>query len=110
MNVKYRRNKLEKQLSSASEIKKSFGANAKRVSSRMDDIQSSPNLTVLIQIPAARCHQLTGDRRSEWALNVSANDRLIFEISHDPVPLNRDGSINTNLVTDICILEIVDYH
>lgn len=110
MNVEYRNNKLKRQLSNASEIKKAFGVNAKRVASRMDDIIASPNLKVLCQIPAANCHSLSGDRNGEWALDISGNYRLIFKITHDPVPETEDSSINTILVTDICIREIVDYH
>ena len=110
MKIEYRKNKLKKQLSNASEIKKAFGVNARKVTSRLDDIISSPNLAVLIQIPAANCHSLSGDRRGEWALDISANYRLIFEITHNPILETEDGSINILLVTDICILEIVDYH
>lgn len=110
MKIEYRKNKLRKQLSNASEIKIAFGVNAKRVASRLDEILSSPNLAVLIQIPAANCHSLSGDRRGEWALDISRNHRLIFEITHNPIPETEDGSINTLLVTDICILGIVDYH
>ena len=110
MKIEYQSNKLKKQLSNASEIKKAFGANAKRISSRLDDIVASPNLSVLIQIPAANCHSLTSNRKGEWALDVSGNYRMIFEIAHKPIPLNDDGTLNPYLVTDICILEIVDYH
>ncbi len=110
MKIEYQKNKLKKQLSNASEIKRAFGVNAKRVASRLDDIVSSPNLAVLMQIPAANCHLLTGDRKGEWALDISANHRMIFEIAHDPLPKTEDGSINTLLVTKICILEISDYH
>ncbi len=110
MNISYQTNKLKKQLSNATEIKKAFGVNAKRISIRLDDIVASPNLSVLIQIPAANCHSLLGDRKGEWALDISANYRFIFEIAHNPIPKAADGSINTLLVTDICILEIIDYH
>jgi proteic killer suppression protein len=110
MEVIYRKNKLKNQLSNASEIKKAFGTNAKRVSSRLDDILSSPNLAVLMQIPAANCHSLTGDRKGEWALDISGNFRMIFEIDHNPIPLTEDGLLNTRLVTKICVLEITDYH
>ena len=110
MKIEYRKNKLKKQLSNASECKKAFGVNAKRVISRLDDIIASPNLALLIQIPAANCHSLSGDRKGEWAVDISGNYRLIFEITHNPIPETEDGSINTLLVTDICILGIVDYH
>lgn len=110
MNIDFQKNKLKKQLSNASEIKKAFGVNAKRVASRLDDIISSPNLAVLIQIPAANCHPLYGERKGEWAVDISGNYRLIFVLAHNPIPETEDGSIDTLLVTNICILEIIDYH
>jgi plasmid maintenance system killer protein len=110
MKIDYNNNKLKKQLSSATEIKKHFGVNAKKVSARLSDIEASPNLAVLVQIPAANCHQLTGNRKGEWALNISPNHRMIFEIGHDPLPLKEDGSIHTILVTDILITGTEDYH
>ena len=110
MKIEYQKNKLKKQLSSASEIKRNFGVDAKRISSRLDDIIAAPNLYVLMQIPAANCHKLSGDRDGEWALNISVNHRMVFEITNDPLPIKGDGSLDTQSVTDICITEIVDYH
>jgi proteic killer suppression protein len=110
MNIDYQKNKLKKQLSCASEIKKHFGINAKRVTSRLDDLEASPTLAILIQIPAANCHQLSGNRTGQWAVDISGNFRLIFIIAHDPIPITEDNSIDTTLVTDIIILEIIDYH
>ena len=110
MKIDYKKNKLKKQLSDASEIKKAFGVNAKRVSSRLDDITASPNLLVLMQIASANCHPLSGDRIGEWALDISGNFRLIFEIADNPLPKTPGGSIDTLLVKSICILEIIDYH
>jgi plasmid maintenance system killer protein len=110
MVIDYRKNKLKKQLSGASEIKRAFGVIANRVSQRMAEIGDSPSLAVLMKIPAANCHPLTADRKGEWAVDVSGNFRLIFEIDDDPFPIKEDGSINTELVTKICIIEITDYH
>lgn len=110
MDIYYGNNKLKKQLSSASEIKKAFGANAKRVIARMDDIAASPNLAVLMKIPAANCHPLKGNRTGEWALDISANHRMIFIIANDPIPMLDDLSVDTIMVTDISVCEIGDYH
>lgn len=110
MKIGYKTNKLKKQLSTPTEIKKSYGNMAKMVSRRLDEIVASPTLKVLQQLPGPNCHALKGDRDGQWAVNISGNYRLIFEIDHDPVPLNEDGSINSILVTDICILETTDYH
>ena len=43
-------------------------------------------------------------------LNVSANHRMIFEIAHHPLPINQDGSLDAKSVTDVRIMEIIDYH
>jgi proteic killer suppression protein len=110
MKVLYQNNKLEKQLSSASEIKKAFGKNANKVEQRMSEIKSSPNLAVLMQIPAARCHRLKGDLAGEWAVSISPNHRLLFQIADDPVPRKDNGEIDTILVKEIKIITTTDYH
>lgn len=84
--------------------------NAKRVAQRMEEIRASTNLAVLMQIRAANCHPLTGDKDGEWAVDISANHRLVFEIDQEPIPIKEDGGINTILVTDIRIITTTDYH
>jgi plasmid maintenance system killer protein len=103
-------NRVKKKLSSASEIKKAYGTMAKKVQNRLDEIKASPNLKVLMQIPAANCHALSGNKDGEWALDISANHRMIFEIDHDPVPKKDNGEIETVEVTDVKILDTTDYH
>ncbi|WP_394335756.1 hypothetical protein [Flavobacterium cyanobacteriorum] len=61
-------------------------------------------------IPAARCHELTGDRKGELAVDVSGNYRMIFEPRHNPIPKEEDGGLNWEEVTKIQINEIEDYH
>lgn len=109
MDITYS-NRVKKKLSSASEIKKAYGTMAKKVQNRLDEIKASPNLKVLMQIPAANCHALTGNKDGEWALDISANHRMILEISNDPVPKKDNGEIKTVEVTDVRILDTTDYH
>lgn len=110
MDINFKSNKLKKQLSNASEIKRHFGTNAKKISSRLADIEAADNLEILIQIPAANCHPLTGNMRGRWAVNVSPNYRLIFEIMNHPIPIIRNNEIDLKLVDSIRILKIEDYH
>ena len=110
MNIEFKSNKLRKILTNAREIQKHYGTMAKKVSQRMDQMYASPNLSVLISYPSADCHLLSGDRAGEWAVSISGNYRLIFEIYQDPVPTNNDGSVNAILVTGIRIIETTDYH
>jgi len=36
--------------------------------------------------------------------------RLMFEVNHEPIPRREDGGIDTERVTAITILDVVDYH
>lgn len=110
MNIDFKTNKLKKTLTNALEIQKAYGSMATKVSQRMAQLEAAPNLAVMISIAAANCHPLKGKRSGEWAVSISGNYRLIFEISQNPIPVKDDGSIDTILITDIRILETTDYH
>lgn len=110
MNIEFKSNKLRKILTNAREIQKEYGTMAKKVSQRMEQLTASPNLAVLISIPSANCHSLKADRNGEWAVDISGNYRLIFEINQNPIPKKDNDVIDTILVTDIRILETTDYH
>lgn len=110
MKIRYGSNKIAQKLEDASAIKRSFGVMAKKVSMRLDDIRAAPNLAVLKQIPQAACHQLKGNKKGQWAVSISGNHRLIFELDHDPIPLKEDESIDEIVITDIVIIGTEDYH
>ena len=110
MDIRYKNRKLEKQLTNPRELVKSFGQLAVKIKMRIKNIKDADNLAVLRTIPAARCHELTGEHKGELAVNVSGNYRLIFEPNHDPIPKKEDGGLNWEEVTKIQINEIEDYH
>lgn len=89
---------------------KSFGHLARKVNQRLKDLADADNLAIMKAIPAARCHELKGERKGEIAVDVSGNYRMIFEPKHDPVPKNEDGVLNWEKVTKIQINKIEDYH
>lgn len=110
MEVSFGSNKLKKQMSSASEIKRAFGVFAKKIQQRLDEMLTSPNLAVLRKIPAANCHPLKGNLQGEWAVDISGNYRIIFEPDQDPLPRMENGEIEIIKITDIKILRTTDYH
>ncbi len=110
MEIEYGSNKLRKQLSTPIEIQKAFGNMAKKVCARLDEIIASPNLAILKSLPAPNCHALIGNKAGEWALNVSPNHRMIFEINHNPIPSLENGEIDETNVTKITLQRIEDYH
>lgn len=110
MEISYKSRKLEKQLTEPNEMVKSFGQLARKVNQRLKDLTDADNLAIMRTIPAARCHELTGDRKGELALDVSGNYQMIFEPLHDPIPQKHDGGLNWEEVTKIKMNEIEDYH
>lgn len=110
MKYSFGNKKLEKQFSDATEMKKAFGVRAKQVSNRIDEIRSSPNLAALMGMPAAECHPLSGKRREQWAVRISGNYRIIFELDETPLPMKTAREIDYTRVENITIVEIIDYH
>ncbi len=110
MKIDFKNNKIRKALSDAREMQKAFGIMAKKVSQRMEQLTTVTTLAEMQMYQAARCHELKGERKGEWAVDISVNHRMIFEINQQPLPLNKDGSVDTKKITDIMIIETTDYH
>lgn len=110
MEISYKSRKLEKQLTDPREMVKSFGQLARKVNQRLKDLTDADNLAMMRTIPAARCHELTGDRKGELAVDISGNYRMIFEPNHEPTPKKEDDGLNWKEVTKIQINKIEDYH
>lgn len=62
------------------------------------------------KFPPARCHQLDGNRKGQFSVDLEHPYRLIFAPNHNPIPELEDGGINLQAVTKIKIIEIVDTH
>ena len=110
MEIRYKSKKLKKQLTDHKELHKTFGLMARKVNQRLKELSDSDNLSIMGTIPAARCHELSGSRKGELAVNVSDNYRMIFIPANNPVPVKEDGGLNWEEITKIQIIEIEDYH
>ena len=60
--------------------------------------------------PPERRHQLTGNRDEQYAVDIDRQYRLVFMPDHDPMPRRPDGGVDTDRVTAIVIIEVIDYH
>ncbi len=110
MQINYKTRKLEKNLTDPTKTLKEYGNRSKKIIQRLQELEASANLSVLKTLPAANCHQLSGDRAGEFAVDISGNWRMTFEINQEPVPTKDDGGIDTDNVTAVTILDITDYH
>lgn len=70
---------------------------AAKIQQRIEEIRAALSVEMLIQFHIGRCHPLTGDRKGQYAMDLTHPYRLVFEKRND------------RLVA-VEILEIVDYH
>ena len=66
-------------------------------------------LEVMRGLPG-RCHELTGNRAGQLALDVSRNYRLIFEPADASVERKPDVGLDWTKVNAVRILGVEDYH
>jgi len=111
MNIRYQTRRMENSVASPSAIRKNYGDRAKKLSQRLDDLASVVNLEAIRSFSSARCHELTGTRQGELAIDLTPNHRIIFKPDHDPVPRKEDGGLDWIMITRIVIVAIgEDYH
>ena len=111
MDIAFRTRKLQRDFNGEDALQKSYGARmAKVIMTRMAVLHAAHNLGLVPTTPPERRHQLVGDRDEQFAVDLVHPYRLVFEANQEPVPRRDDGGIDTEQVTAITILGVVDYH
>ena len=111
MEIIFRTGKLAKIFNSTSALQKAYGDRlALTIMRRLAVLKNARTLSLAPTTKPERCHQLTGNRRGQYAIDLIHPHRLIFKPGHEPVPRKEDRGIDTDRVTAITIIEVVDYH
>ena len=111
MEIYFRCKKIQKACSSERESDRTWGDQlAKKVRQRLAELKAAETLAEISHLPPARCHELSGKRRRQFAVDLKHPLRLVFEPMHSRVPLKEDGGVDLGNVTAICIVGVEDYH
>lgn len=111
MDIAYKTKKMSKIFNSEGTLVKEYGSGrAKKVMMRQDFLRAAANLAQVPTSPPTRRHELKGDRKNQFAVDLTGNYRLVFEPNHDPIPKKEDGGLNLQAITAITILSVEDYH
>ena len=111
MDIDFARARLEKMFNTDSALKKAYGDRMVRtIAMRMAMLRHAPTLSKVPITKPDRRHQLKGNRAGQYAVDLVHPNRLVFEPNHNPVSRKADGGIDTDQVTAITIIEIVNYH
>ena len=83
---------------------------AKALRTRLGVLENAPNLAAVPTDKPVRRHQLKANRAGQFAVDLVHPCRLVFKPNHAPIPRRPDGGIDTERVTAITIIDVVDYH
>lgn len=110
MNVTFDSAKLAKVMNDDTELQKTYGPEqSRKIRARLDDLRDATSLEEMRNLPG-RCHELTGNRAGQLAIDLKHPHRLIVRPDHDPPPTKDDGGLDWTQVTAVKVLEVVDYH
>jgi proteic killer suppression protein len=110
VNIVFTSRKLEKVFNSKKLLQKEYGEQANKIMMRMSVLRAATCLAdVPVQKPDRR-HELTGNRKGTFAVNLKNPFRLVFEPADDTVLKKEAGGIDLEKVTSIRILAVEDYH
>ena len=98
MKITYKNNKIKKVCTNVSEAEKRHGLEmAEKIMLRIDQISAALSVEMMIQFRIGRCHQLKGNRKNQFAVDLVHPYRLVFEKKGTEIRIAN-------------IIEIIDYH
>lgn len=111
MQVYFPNSRLHRLFSAEKKLRREYGTElAEKIKTRVRVLLHAPSLADVPHRPPDRCHQLSGDMKGTFAVDLKHPYRLIFKPADDPVPRKEDGGIDLKAVTSIVILGVEDYH
>ena len=76
---------------------------------RLRDLYRADTLEDVRYLPG-RYHELSENRKGQWACDLDQPYRLIFEPHEDPIPTDENGKYVWIEIKGVEIVEIVNYH
>ena len=76
---------------------------------RLNDLSNALTLDDVRNLPG-NYHELTGNRKGQWACNLDQPYRLIFKPLEDPIPTNSSGQYIWLEIEGVEIIEVTNYH
>lgn len=110
MKITFSDKKLEKLANDYKKCQKEFGAiRTKLFNRRLQDLHNAETLEDVRHLPG-HYHELTENRKGQWACDLDQPYRLIFEAHDNPSPVDEAGRVVWLEITGVEIIEIADYH
>ena len=110
MNITFADKKFQKIVNDDRRMVKTFGqVRADRLRFRLIQLQDAVTLEDVRNLPG-NYHELTGNRKGQWACDLDQPNRLVFEPHEQPIPENEHGQYIWLKIVGVEIIEIANYH
>ena len=111
MDISFCNQRLKATYNSEKKLLRKYGAeNARLIGRRMAVLRAAPSLDDVPHQPPDRRHELSQNRKGQFAVDVKHPFRLIFKPYHNPLPMKADGGLDLQRITSVTILGVEDYH
>jgi proteic killer suppression protein len=110
MNITFADNKLRKYANDSRLAVRKLGTlRAKLYKRRLEDMADAGSFAELKELPG-NYHQLTENKKDQWACDLDQPYRLVFEPGETPIPKDMHGNQILIEIKSLEILEIDNYH
>jgi len=110
MNIIFKTKKLGKIVNDDRKRQKEFGKKrSDKLRQRLNELISAETLEDVRYLPG-HYHELTANRKGQWACDLDQPYRLIFTPQERPIPTDDDGKYIWMEIIGVEIIEIDNYH
>lgn len=110
MEITFKEKKLEQLVNDDRKLQKEFGKlRAEKIKARLTQLQFATSLEDVRFLPG-NYHELTGNRKGQWACDLDQPYRLILSPKEKPIPTSKEGIYIWIEIKAIEIIEVVNYH
>jgi len=104
MKIRFKSKKLKKKFEAKKELEKAYGTRqAKKIIQRINELYAAESLQDIKHIPSSRLHQLSGNYKNCFAIDLVQPYRLIIK--------PEDGEIeDLRTITLVEVVKVEDYH
>ena len=111
MDIYFKTKKLQKICSIKKEAVKELGQKGgNRLMQRLSELNAAIALSDISYLPPPRLHELSGNRKGQFSVDLDHPYRLLFIPANEPTPMRDDGGVDKEKIDQIEITEIEDTH
>lgn len=110
MNITFSDRKLASLVNDDRKLVREFGKKrAEKIKLRLNQLLIAETLEDVRMLPG-NFHELTSNRKGQWACDLDHPYRLIFKPHEDPIPTDKHGRYIWLEITEVEVKEIINYH